>query len=191
MLRTLAFAAMLMVALPAYGQDDQKGIDAYDRGDYATALSEWRPLTEAGDADAQFNLGLMYDEGWGVAQDSAEAARLYRWAAEQGHASAQYNLGLLYANGWGVAQDDAEAAKWWRLAAEQGDADAQNDLGHMYRNGDGVAQDQVQAHMWFNLAAAQGYEYATENRYLVAERMTPADISEAQRLAREWLEAHQ
>ena len=75
--------------------------------------------------------------------------------------------------------------------AVQGDADAQYNLGYMYYNSEGVPEDYVLAYMWFNLAAAQGAEDAVGNRDFVAGLMTPADISEAQRLAREWQEAHQ
>jgi TPR repeat protein len=74
---------------------------------------------EAGNATAQFNLGVMYDLGHGVAKDYAEAAKWYRKAAEQGYAEAQYNLGWMYANGEGVAKDYAAAAKWYRKAAER------------------------------------------------------------------------
>ena len=90
-----------------------------------------------------------------------------------------------------MLQDHAEAVRLYRLAAEQGLAEAQSNLGVLYDNGYGVAQDFVQAYMWFTLAAAQGFESAAENRELIAGEMTPADISEAQRLAREWQEAHQ
>jgi hypothetical protein len=81
--------------------------------------------------------------------------------------------------------------RWYRLAAEQGHVYAQSNLGVMYRHGYGVPQDYVLAHMWANLAAAQGNEEAVEGRDLVARRMTPAQIAKAQRMAREWLEAHQ
>ncbi len=84
----------------------------------------------------------------------------------------------------------AVALKWYRMAAEQGHAGAQNNLGVMYDKGDGVTQDYVQAHIWYNLAAAQGNELGRENRDIVAKRMTPAQVAEAQRLAREWLKAH-
>ena len=92
----------------------------------------------------------------------------------------------MHANG----EDDREAVRWYRLAAEQGDADAQLNLGIMYFNGEGVPQDYVQAHKWFNLAAASA-EVASREAYVeardrVAARMTPSQIAEAQRLAREW-----
>ncbi len=110
----------------------------------------------------------------------------YRRAAEQGHAQAQYNLGLMYANGQGVPQDEQEAVKWFRLGAEQGYAIAQYTLGLMYGKGQGVPQDFVLAHMWANLAASQGGDKAVEKRDATATFMTPNQIAEAQRLAREW-----
>jgi len=75
--------------------------------------------------------------------------------------------------------------KWYRLAAGQGYADAQTNLGVMYASGKGVIQDDVYAHMWWNIAASSGGKTATKNRDIVASRMTPADISTAQKLARE------
>ena len=99
------------------------------------ALDEVRAPAEQGDAEAQFNLGVRYDNGRGVRQDDSEAVRWYRLAADQGHAVAQFNLGVMYANGRGVPQDDTEAVLWYRLAADRGDADAQNNLGVMYQTG--------------------------------------------------------
>jgi TPR repeat protein len=92
---------------------------------------------------------------------------------------------LMYGNGDGVPQDDKTALKWWTLAAEQGQADAQNSLGYMYATGEGVLQDYVYAHMWWNIAASSGNKNAPENRDMVAEKMTPSQLEEAQTLARE------
>ncbi len=89
-------AVLLMSASGASAQDYNKGLEAYDAGDYQTALQEWRPLANEGDADAQYNLGLMYDGGKGVPLDDAEAVKWYRLAADQGDADAQTNLGLMY-----------------------------------------------------------------------------------------------
>ena len=91
----------------------------------AQELADLRARADAGEASAQFNLGLMYTEGRGVPQDDAEAIAWYRRSAEQGHAGAQVNLGGMYANGRGVPQDYVEAIAWYRRAAEQGDAVAQ------------------------------------------------------------------
>ena len=92
----------------------------------------------------------------------------------------------MYQNGKGVPQDHAEAFKWYRLAANQGVADAQLNLGVMYGKGYGVMQDYTRALMWWTIAASQGHETARKNRDIVAKRMTPEQIAEAKRLARDW-----
>ena len=96
----------------------------------------------------------------------------------------------MYHIGLGVTQDYANAVKWYRKAAEQGNANAQISLGFMYLNGYGTTQDYVQAHLWSNLAAAQDNDTARKNRDAIAKKMTPADISKAQAMAREWMENH-
>ena len=189
-------AVLLLGAAEASGADLQKGVEAYEAGDYAAALREFRPLAEdgflsQGDAEAQFFLGQMYRQGRGVTQDYAQAVEWYRKAAEQGYAKAQYNLGFMYSKGRGVAQDDAQALAWTRKAAAQGLAMAQFNLGIRYDQGRGVPKDDVQAYMWFNLAAAQGDEDGAKWRDKVADKMTPGQVAEAQRLASEWVEKHQ
>ena len=91
----------------------------------------------------------------------------------------------MYGEGLGVLKDDKTAVKWYTLGAEQGDAEAQFGLGLMYYNGRGVPKDDVYAHMWRNLAASSGHKGASNNRDIVAKKMTTADISAAQDLARE------
>ncbi len=82
------------MGLPVWADFDD-GLNAYSRGDYATALNEWLPLAEQGYAEAQYNLGLMYESGAGVAISDVEASNWYRLAAEQGYPAAQNNLGFL------------------------------------------------------------------------------------------------
>ena len=139
----------------------EDGEAAYQRQDYATALRFWRPLADQGDATAQSNLGAMYELGRGVTQDYAEAVKWYRKAADQGLASAQYNLGVMYDNGQGVAQDFVQAHKWFNLAASR-----------------------------FPASEKEGRDRAVRNRDRVAAKMTPQQIAEAQRLAREWRPAN-
>jgi TPR repeat protein len=182
--------AIMALAVPVNAGPFKDGLAAYDRGDYAAALNFWRPLAEQGVAEAQFYLGILYENGQGVPQDHAEAPKWWRKAAEQGHVTSQWVLGFSYELGEGVPQDYTEAAKWFRKAAEQGDAGAQNSLGVMYANGEGVLQNFVQAHMWFTLAAGQGYEQAFKNRDFFASQMTADQITEAQRMAREWMAKH-
>ena len=105
-----------------------RGAFAYKRGDYATALAEFRPLAENGDAKAQSILGLMYSYGEGVPVDYREAARWYRRAAEQNSSVAQYNLGMLYLDGRGVAQDTDKAIVWLTKAADGGHFRARSEL---------------------------------------------------------------
>ena len=106
---------MYLVSFPSWGADFDKGLAAVKRGDFATALREWTPLAEQGDAIAQTSLGVLYERGDGVPQDIKQAVRWYRLAAEQGDAIAQFNLGIMYDNGRGVSQDYKEAVKWYRL----------------------------------------------------------------------------
>lgn len=108
--------------------DDANASAAYKIGDYATVLKIVRPLAEQGNAKAQSNLGLMYQQGKGITRDSSQAVKWYRLAAEQGFSTAQYNLGNMYHTGDGVVQNYAEASKWYRLAAAQGNAAAQSKI---------------------------------------------------------------
>ena len=176
-----------MLSLPVTAQDFQKGMEAYQRNDYAAALREWRPLAEQGYVGAQTNLGLMYDDGKGVPEDHAEAVKWYRLAAEQGDGSAQFNLGSMYNIGRGVPEDHAEALKWFRRAAEQGLANAQFIIGNIYQGmggtfanrdasdedkmiavvfgqhdyaGLGVPRDDIEAAKWYSKAAEQGLSIA-------------------------------
>ena len=161
--------------------------------DYAEAARWFRKAAEQGVAYGQYSLASHYEQGHGVRQDYAEAVKWYRKAVEQGYDLAEPKLGLMYYDGRGVAQDYAEAARWFRKAAEAGDVTGQYYLGLMYYNGQGVPQDYVWAHMWFNLSASRivvsdksERDEIVQKRDMVAVRMTPAQIAEAQKLAREW-----
>ncbi|MCY4389332.1 MAG: tetratricopeptide repeat protein [Desulfurellaceae bacterium] len=159
--------------------------------DYAEAMRWYRRAAEQGHAKAQIQIGFMYERGNGVPVNEAEATAWFRLAAEQGDAEGQFKLGLQYYYGEGVLQDYAQAVAWFRLAADQGNVWAQFNLGTVYYYGQGVPQDYTLAHMWFNLAGTDTfYELARESRDTVAKQMTPAQLAEAQRLAREWTAAH-
>jgi TPR repeat protein len=145
---------VLIVTSPKSGgaaQNDQQDIELY------------RQAAEQGDANAQYNLAMMYFNGQGVARDYEQAAKWFTKAAEQGLAEAQCNLGLMYSEGKGVTQDYLKTFKWYTKAAEQGLAEAQNNLGTIYRTGKGVAPNNEQAVKWFRRAAEQGYAEAQNN----------------------------
>ena len=152
-----------------------------------------RRNAEQGDAASQYVLGLQYELGvYGVTpQNYVEAVRWYRKAAERGLDTAKFSLGLMYQQGKGVPQSYAEAIRWYLAGAEQGYADAQANLGVIYGNGLGIPQDYVLAHMWSNLAASSGNKDAQRNRDILARRMTPDQVAEAQRLARDWIAKRQ
>ncbi len=123
--------------------------------------------------------------------DYATALQELKPLAEQGDSDAQFILGQMYYSGMGVPPHLAEAVTWYRKAAEQGHGLAQFKLGLMYDVGEGVPKDIVLAHMWLDLAASRLPPgmlrgIAVLGREKVAAKMTPAQIAEAQRLAREW-----
>ena len=184
-----AFLTGGLLALVLFGSATagplEDGEAAYKSHDYATALQILRPLAERGNAEAQNRLGAMYGYGLGLPKDTRQGLILLRKAADQGYAPAQIDLGVIYLDGDGVPQDYEQAVAWFRKAAEEGDAWGQYDLGQTYRDGHGVPQDYVLAHMWMNLAASQD-DWFAQGRNDLATKMTPAQIAEAQRLAREW-----
>ena len=124
------------------------------------------------------------------AEDYANAVMSFKKAAEQGNAEAQFSLGNMYVEGHGVPQDDQQAVSWFRMAAEQGFAPAQVNLGVMHTQGQGVEQDLVEAHKWFNIAGGAVDEDGMDLREAVEEQMTPAEISESMRLAKDWITAY-
>jgi TPR repeat protein len=205
MKRLIALVFLLSVSAGAAGaQDLEKGRKAFEKGDYEAALAELLPLAERGNAEAQYDVGLMYSKGLGVPQNDVTAAKWIKAAAEQGNAEAQLEFVLLLNIGMGVPQNYTVGANWLKAAAEQGFGDAQYWLGNAYRRGRGVLQDPVMAYMWFNLSSnAQKWparasdenikdqiEVSRAYRDLVANEMTRAEIKEAQRRTREWLDAH-
>jgi TPR repeat protein len=169
----------------------EDGNDAYQEKDYLKAIQLWRPLAQAGDPAAQYRLGVMYEEGKGVAQNDAEAALWFERAAEQGEPMAQYNLAASYVEGTGVKKDTATAAKWFRRAADQGVALAQLNLGLLYASGAGVPQDNVEALKWVDLAiyALPAGGIRSEAAKAVADiagKMNSDEIQDARSRERAW-----
>ena len=108
----LAVALLATAAAPVEAGDVRAGLAAYERGDFTQARRIWRPLAEAGDAQAQYNLGVLFDEGRGRPADRVQARLWWLKAAEQGLALAQHNLASLHIAGDGVPQDFAKALHW-------------------------------------------------------------------------------
>lgn len=143
---------------------------------HEAGINQLTAKAKSGDAEAQFNLGICYDNGKDVSKDIKQAVYWYQKAAEQGHAAAQNALGFCYWNGLGVDQDAKQAAYWWQKAAEQGFAKAQTALGFCYAFGHGISQNYEQSIYWYQEAANQG-EVAAQNIlglfYYFGEGVTP------------------
>ena len=152
-LRKIALMAVLMaVAAPANAQSVKAGVEAWQRADYDSAVKIWRPLAEAGDTDAAFNLGQAYRLGRGVPISLAAAQTWLERAARKGHLDAQTTLGLLLFNGG----NRVSGLRWLRTAAEEGEPLALLIYGTALFNGDGVVRDPVKAYAYVSRAAAQG-----------------------------------
>ena len=150
------------------------------------AVSEVLKRAQAGDPNAQNELGILYSEGRGLSQNYLEAKGWFKKSADQGHAGAQVNLGTLYSLGQGAPYSDHMALFWFQKAAEQRNALAFAKLGMMYERGRGVPQSLVEAHMWYSLSAAYGEKRAVESRDTIAARMTRSQIVEAEDRAKKW-----
>ena len=127
---------------------------------------------------------MMYDNGWGTAEDAVRAAHWYGRAAANGNVEGQAAFGKMLATGRGVPADPKAAFQWLHKAAMQASPIAQAFLGHLFRAGDGVERDYVKAYAWYGLAAAGGYQMGPELRDTVAEYLSPGELEEARRLAR-------
>jgi len=141
---------------------------------------------ERGTPEDQYNLGHRYEKGMGVTQSYTEAAHWYRLAAMQGYRDGQYKICELSERGQGVPQDYQESLRWCGLAADQGHGRAMFVIGRLYHTAHGVPHDLVRAHMWYNLATAHGYDEGKRWRDRIADEMSPSQVAEAQKLAREW-----
>jgi TPR repeat protein len=176
-----SLALLVMVLSPARAGDFEDGKAAYDRGDYTTALRLWRPLGEQGDAAAQYGMGELYANGWGVPLDIPEAVAWLRKSAEQGNGAAMLALGVVHgAFGPNIAPDavqtNIQSYMWFTLAASYFPPDDKRDqLVEMTFSG--RHRDEI-------------VEEILVNRGMVAAAMTPSQIEEAERLASEWLTAH-
>ena len=189
--RRLGWGVLLAVLVggapaPAATPDDAQR--AYAAGRFEEARRLWEPRAEAGDAEAQFGLGLLFDIGQGVAQDPASAYRWYRRAAEAGMAEAQFNVAVMHDTGEGRPRDPAAAALWYSRAAAHGNRRAQFNLAQLYAAGQGLPdakyalglmvryhvpgllEDTVMAYMLWKLAAAAGHRQAERQRAALAQR---------------------
>lgn len=181
----IAFVVLVLIVGPSEASAAvaaEEALALYREEQFADAFDALSPLAEAGNAEAQFVLGLMYANGQGVEQNYYLAGKMYRLAATQGHSGAQTNLGSLYEECYGTGPCNAEqAANWYRRAAEQDNVIAQYNLGVLYATGKGVAKDPWTAKVLFRQASEAGYTPAQYNLAVSYENGLggPIDLSAA------------
>lgn len=186
-MKSLWMAAATGVALmmaPAHAQEDpvKAGVEAYERGDYKTAVDRWRSAAIQGNPDAQFNLGQAYKMGRGVPADLKQAEGWYRKAALQGHEEAESNYGLaLFENG-----KRTEAVEWLERGVARGNPRTQYVLGVMLFNGDGIAKDWVRAYALMVRASSTGLEAATKTLAQMDQYISVKDRQDGLALARKY-----
>jgi TPR repeat protein len=190
--KQLRFSLGLLLALASScalaGFDEANA--AFVAGDYAKAQAELKPLLEQNDPRAQYAMGVLYENGFGVAKDLSQAAAWYLKAAGQGNSDAQYNLGAMNEHGVGMPVNYVAAARWYLPAAEIGDIDALSNLGVLYQNGQGVKQDKVLAMALYNVSVAYAGNdrtQAAQNRQALANQMPLEDVKKALALTEELL----
>jgi uncharacterized protein len=151
---------ILAAAVPAFS-DAAAGLAAFKNKDYQRAFKEWKTAAEAGQAEAQFDLGVLYAQGLGVRRDLTAAADWYRKSAAQGNAEAEFALGQMYSRGWGIPRDEADAIRWFQMANSVESDGPPTDWANI--EGYGMPQDPRLAAYWYWQAADQGHPEAQLN----------------------------
>ena len=174
----LGLGMLLSIASPAWG-DTAAGTQAFKNKDYERALREWKAAADAGQAEAQFDLGVLYAKGLGVKRDVPAAVGWYRKAADQGNAEAQFALGQMYSRGWGVPRDEIDAMRWFQMANDPNSIGSATDWEVI--EGYGIEQDPQQAAYWYQMAADQGHAEAQYNlgRLYASGKGVPRDEERA------------
>lgn len=163
MLRNLSLALLLSTtcALASAESDLDRALQAIAAGKADVAVRLLTPLAERGDAVALLQLGMLYYNGQGVAENEKRAIELLSRSAKAGNVEAMYQLGNVYTFGHSIARlvddPDVEAAKWYHQAAMAGNADAQYSLALLFMAGKGVVKDQKEAEFWMRKAAQAGH----------------------------------
>jgi TPR repeat protein len=152
-----ALTSLLLVGIPGLA-DTAAGVAAFKNKDYRRAYQEWKAAAEAGQAEAEFDLGLLYAQGLGVRRDLSEAMRLYRSAADKGNAEAEFALGRIYLRGWGTPRDEVDAIRWMMMANSVEAAGPPTDW--VVLEGYGISRDPGQSVYWYDRAARNGHPEA-------------------------------
>lgn len=182
-----ALFPFILAAAPLSAGPLEDGVTAYKKGDYETAVVNWKKAAEAGDAAAMNNLGVVYATVYG---DHKTAMKHWRDAADAGYPDAMHNLGLAYDFGNGVARSDKLALFWYLKAGRKLFTKSLYRLGIKHDNGEGVSRNEVTAYMFLLLAASDGTPGFVRSRNQVGKHLTQNQRQTARQLAAEWVRAH-
>lgn len=185
----LSTLLLLIAATPVHANYEQ-GIEQYMKGNYKKALKAFTQSAKQGDARAQFHIGNMYENGFGVKKSKSKSIQWYKKAAKKGNPHAQYNLGVLYYTGDGVNQSQETAFKWWLRSAEQKLASAQFNVAIAYAKGEGVKQSNTKSYMWAAIASHFGNQQSTMFMNDMVLTMSLKQLNNAERLANQWIDNH-
>lgn len=164
---SLIFLLLTLFSTLCQGADLERGIYELNRGEFHAAIEQFSPLVDEGYAPAQYQMGVIYQKGYGVPKDGMKALALFELSAKQNYSDAQFELAVIYSEGKLVKQDMRKAYSLTHKAAKKGLASAQFNLAVMHANGTGVDQDDFKASRWYQSAADQNYALAQYNLALL------------------------
>lgn len=173
---------MLLGVMAVWG-DSAAGMAAFKNKDYQRAYQEFKASADAGQAEAEFDLGVMYAQGLGVLRDLNAAASWYRKAADQGNAEAEFALGQMYAHGWGVPRDTADAIRWFEMANSVDSDGPPTDW--LAIEGYGMDKDPAQAVFWYQKAANSGHPEA--QYFLALQYASGKGVKKDEEQAERWI----
>ncbi len=179
----LSLILAIFIISPSLSDEFQLGQKAFQNGNIEKAINHWRPIASKGNSLAQYKLGVLYEKGNGVDQNSAESFYWWKLAASNGHARSQYHLGILYYQGKGTEKNFDNAASWIKKSAENGDKFAHVTLGLFYLDGHGVNKNLINSYMWLEIASKKGVEIAKQSKVFVKSKMSKSQIKKAEKLA--------
>ncbi|MAO57488.1 MAG: hypothetical protein CMM61_17575 [Rhodospirillaceae bacterium] len=182
----LPVLVLTLLAAPVARADFQAGLTAYEQGDFKAAMRAWLPLAEAGDPEAQFRVGRLYDVGEGTPPDGKQAVYWYGKAHGQGNRKATYNLGQIYYSGRIVTKNESSAAKYFQIAAESGHVDAQVNFGVFNLLGKGLKQDLIEGYRWLLIAKSRGDQEVGEAVEFFRKYLTEDQVAKARQRAKDW-----
>ncbi|MAO57486.1 MAG: hypothetical protein CMM61_17565 [Rhodospirillaceae bacterium] len=177
---------LVLFGAPVARADFQAGLTAYEQGAFKAAMQAWLPLAAAGDPEAQFRVGRLYDVGEGTAPDGKQAVYWYGKAHKSSHVSATYNLARLYDAGEIVERDFKRAADLYLEAACKGDPVSQFSIGRFYMAGYGIKKDPIRAFIWFYRAERNGDKEAEAGYQTFLPFISDADLTLAQKRQDDW-----